>query len=1075
MPQNMRYRLALDLGSTSLGWAIFLLNSDNPPRPKSLIKAGVRIFPNGRENAPIGQQGESLAKVRREKRQARRRRDRQLKRKNRLVSALIKWGFFPTDEAERRKLETLDPYKLRFRGLSEALSKHEFGRALFHLNQRRGFKSNRKTDTDEKTVSAMKETIERTRTAIYAEFQTLGAWLYHRGEIWKTKSKSGAEGASPVAVIRAKQREELRQNKRDPEKTVSKTVYDIYVDRKMIKDEFDALWLAQSKLSAVPLSEDARAAIEDTIFFQRKLRPVHPGKCSLLPQLRRAYKAFPLVQQLRIYQEVSHLEILDEQLNGIKLSKSQRDQIAKHLCQGKSLTFTGIRKLLKLPGTTVFNRENGADRCEGLEGDQTASVMCRKDYFDARWSTEFSDTLKHQIVWKILHAQRADLLSLWLQRKTGIREEQAEKIMKALLPNGVSAYSLRVTSRVLLQLKNEVLTIDKAIGLAGLGSHSQLSHFMQTGELLRELPYYGEYLPRHVGLGSNDPSEHDDAKRWGRISNPTVHVGLNQIRIVINAIIKRYGVTPHEVIIELARELKLNAKQRDAANLQNLKNREDNKKRREKFPGMRLSVDDMDMLKLWEELNPSDAANRCCPYTGNPISMSQLFSPGLVQVEHILPFSQTTDNSLNNKTLAFSTANLAKANRTPHEAFGGNPVINGITYDYDAILQRAKNMKREKYMRFAPDGFAWWLKNEADFPARALTDTQYLSKLAKEYLSLICNENRVWATPGRLTSFIREKFGFDALLNGSNKKNRDDHRHHAIDACVIGVTDRWLIKEIATANARAQEKRIERLLDFMPHPWATYTDQVKRAITAISISHKPDHSFEGRMFEEKAYGFNIDGSIKQQHAADGNEKKTTIKTIVSIDHRFNAGGLRTSENVKKTYKGYVPFGNFCMEIVCTPTGLWDFEVIPTHIAYKQAIAFGWGQKASDKKRITKQISTTKLSTIPGKLVMKLIAGDCVALTENRTRKVLIVTKMSTEGGATFTELSESNYSARALARGKARKKAKANPESLTFDERRANEDSLFISQIGVKELQTKQARRVTISPIGELRDPGFKE
>ena len=46
MAQGMRYRLALDLGSTSLGWAMIRLNADN--QPCAVIKAGVRIFSDGR-------------------------------------------------------------------------------------------------------------------------------------------------------------------------------------------------------------------------------------------------------------------------------------------------------------------------------------------------------------------------------------------------------------------------------------------------------------------------------------------------------------------------------------------------------------------------------------------------------------------------------------------------------------------------------------------------------------------------------------------------------------------------------------------------------------------------------------------------------------------------------------------------------------------------------------------------------------------------------------------------------------------------------------------------------------------
>lgn len=180
MPSKMTYRLALDLGSTSLGWAIFLLDNSIPPKPKALVKAGVRIFPNSRESAPTGQQGESLAKTRREKRQARRRRDRLLQRKERLIRALIKWGLFPQNISERKKLELYDPYALRADGLKKQLESFEFGRALFHLNQRRGFKSNRKTDSNDKNEGPLKTAIKELREKIVGDFQTVGAWLNHR-------------------------------------------------------------------------------------------------------------------------------------------------------------------------------------------------------------------------------------------------------------------------------------------------------------------------------------------------------------------------------------------------------------------------------------------------------------------------------------------------------------------------------------------------------------------------------------------------------------------------------------------------------------------------------------------------------------------------------------------------------------------------------------------------------------------------------------------------------------------------------------------------------------------------------
>ena len=134
---KLKFRLALDIGTTSIGWCLIKINEDY--QPQAIIKMGVRIFSDGRNP----KDGSSLAVTRREARQMRRRRDRLLKRKDRLLKALIKHKFFPTDETERQACVNLDPYELRRKALYERIEGKEFARALFHINQRRGFKSNR--------------------------------------------------------------------------------------------------------------------------------------------------------------------------------------------------------------------------------------------------------------------------------------------------------------------------------------------------------------------------------------------------------------------------------------------------------------------------------------------------------------------------------------------------------------------------------------------------------------------------------------------------------------------------------------------------------------------------------------------------------------------------------------------------------------------------------------------------------------------------------------------------------------------------------------------------------------------
>src|SRR3546814_11449946 len=80
-----------------------------------------------------------------------------------LLDALVRYGFFPEDIRERKALELLDPYELRAKGLDQVLAPYEFGRALFHMNQRRGFKSNRKTDSRENDSRVMKDEIHKVR------------------------------------------------------------------------------------------------------------------------------------------------------------------------------------------------------------------------------------------------------------------------------------------------------------------------------------------------------------------------------------------------------------------------------------------------------------------------------------------------------------------------------------------------------------------------------------------------------------------------------------------------------------------------------------------------------------------------------------------------------------------------------------------------------------------------------------------------------------------------------------------------------------------------------------------------
>lgn len=234
-----------------------------------------------------------------------------------------------------------------------------------------------------------------------------------------------------------------------------------------------------------------------------------------------------------------------------------------------------------------------------------------------------------------------------------------------------------------------------------------------------------------------------------------------------------------------------------------------------------------------------------------------------VEIEHILPFSQTLDDSLNNKTVATRQANRIKGNRTPLDA---KEDFAQQGWSFEGMLERASLMPKGKRYRFAEDGYQKWLKEDKGFLARALNDTRHLSRVAREYLSLICPQN-TRVIPGQMTAMLRGKFGLNDILGLDGEKNRNDHRHHAVDACVIAVTDQGMLQRFAKASASAREKQLNKLVETMPLPWATYREHVGRAIHNIWVSHKPDHGYEGAMHNETAWGLMFLGQFGIQHYA----------------------------------------------------------------------------------------------------------------------------------------------------------------------------------------------------------------
>ncbi|MGY8903278.1 MAG: type II CRISPR RNA-guided endonuclease Cas9 [Burkholderiales bacterium] len=1019
MLPKMLYRLALDIGTTSIGWCLIRLNAS--AEPVAIIRMGVRIFPDGRNP----KDGSSLAVTRRGARQMRRRRDRLLKRKARMLTALTRLEFFPQDKAQCKTLVGMNPYALRKKGLHEALTGAEFARALFHINQRRGFLSNRKTDKKDNDSGALKKAIKDLREKLAQEnCLTLGEWLAKRHE------------------ARLSVRARLRG------KTQKEKAYDFYADRAMIEHEFDALWSKQSSLNPGLFNNAARNELKDILLHQRPLKPVRPGRCTLLFEEERAPLALPSTQRFRIYQELNNLRLLTVDLREVPLSLEQRDKIAALLERQGEVRFTAMLKALKLPGTTRFNLEDV--KRDRLKGNATTATLSRDSYFGEKWPT-FALSLQDAIVDKLLSEASESALVSWLQATSGIDEATAENIANAGLPEGYGSLSRAALDRVLPELAKAVVVYSEAVKNAGFDSHSALSHSQETGEIMDALPYYGDPLRRHVAFAKDNPRS--DEERFGKIANPTVHIGLNELRKVVNALIKRYG-HPSEVIVEVTRDLKYSRERKlEIQREQKIKQDLNDKQVAEACGVIGITPANLDRAKrrelsqkmqLWVELNAKNVADRQCPYTGEQISIERLLSSA-VEIEHILPYSMTLDDSLNNKTVVMRRANRDKGNRTPFDAFG-KLAIPG--YDYEAMLARASLMPKEKAKRFAPDGYQRWLKEDKDFLARALNDTAYLSRIAKEYLSLVCPPNKVRAIPGRMTAMLRGKFGLNQLLSGNSTKNRNDHRHHALDAAVIGITDQGLLQRFSKASANAREMQLDRLVEEMPLPWPNYREQVERGLKHIIVSHKPDHGYQGAMHEETAWGLHDVGvGTRRVRPEDGGPRQREYKnkTLVEINSTRNLERHGVDEHGQpKAYKGYVGGSNYCVEIWRDDKGKWCGSTISTFETYQLIRSHGEAQG-------WQALRNTKISLAGKSLVMRLMIGDVVRLLSDDLIRTVRLVYTNIQGTLAFIDLSEANVDSRA----------------------RSKEIRYLFKTAG--SLQKAQARHIGISAIGDLRDPGFKD
>lgn len=306
--------------------------------------------------------------------------------------------------------------------------------------------------------------------------------------------------------------------------------------------------------------------------------------------------------------------------------------------------------------------------------------------------------------------------------------------------------------------------------------------------VLREiLPYLEEgmvYSDAMQKAGHNH-SEHNFEKQKflgtkevydaiGGVTSPVVKRALSQTVKVIDAVIRQYG-SPYAINIELARDMSMTKDERDKLKKENDARAAKNEAIRENIAKLNAMPNSTNVLKykLYEEQDHK------CAYSMETLDINHLFEDGYYEIDHIIPYSRSFDDSFNNKVLVLKRENQNKRNSTPVEYF------ERIGRDYDEVLAfwkavyQKRNRKKLEFLQKKEI-------NESEWKNRALNDTRYASRmlanLIKDYLLFDEKSKdkygRVETVKGAITSYLRRFWGVQKI-------REDGDKHHAVDAAII--------------------------------------------------------------------------------------------------------------------------------------------------------------------------------------------------------------------------------------------------------------------------------------------------
>ncbi len=836
--------LGLDIGSNSVGWALI------DDEAQTILGMGVRVFPEAVEKLNTEQE-HSKNVQRRLKRQLRKQYDRRRRRIASVRNMLMRHGLLPTDSSEMREVMQLDPYVLRYSAIREKLPLHQIGKIIDHINSRRGFQSNRKSSSEEETTGVL---IDGTKDGQKPGIGSVDEVLhvnFRRFKTYEANKPSTLNDLPPITEGYRTLGEYLHSlNPHEKRRRNRFTLRDHY------RIELDMILEIQQSFYPEILTPALKNEILKAVFFQRPLKSVRHlvGKCRFEPGKKRSHKSHPDYQEFRFLQQFNALRIrTGDRIEDDDMKLTPEEQ--QHLLlmvnkeKGKKVQLDTQEKIKKYLGWKV--KIPAKSNFESLDIQTTIRDL------RAALGRTLVDSLssdKIEQLWNVLQfAEDYDWVVDWVKRHYHVSDDQAQSFARIKLEDGYGSVSLRAVRKILPYLREGML-YHEAVIAAGYDFNDP---------------------SLNISVGDRVPSLAPEDAR-----NPIVQRSFAEMRRVVNAIVRKWG-NPDIIRVEMARELRLPVGKRAEIEKSNRKNRDQNAADKERLK-QEFALDDArrnDVLKLrlWEE------QQHVCIYSGRPISKNMLFD-GSVDVDHILPYSRTLDDSRENKVVCLREMNQQKSDMTPMEA------IHAGLIDEREFTERVKHLyasrsisegkMRKLLMSHKQFSERYTDDPNSGFVARQLNDTRFASRLALRYLRHVSPQ--VQATTGQMTAMLRRRWGLDGLLPElaslgrafvapvleGGRKDRDDHRHHAVDALTVALIDRSLVNKISALNRRsgnaAQELNSGKILvPDVPIP-GLYA-MALNCLDNVIVSHRKTRPGRGALHAETLYGVARARNGEQKH------------------------------------------------------------------------------------------------------------------------------------------------------------------------------------------------------------------